>query len=97
MSAPQTNIEKQKRWHKGPLIGIALVTLFGVSMVFIWLMGEAANGKKPGDPQPAATHNWAACTRSKPIRSTAQASCGLGGNRRRDEPAAPETADPVRR
>lgn len=55
MSAPQTNIEKQKRWHKGPLIGIALVTLFGVSMVFIWLMGEAANGKKPGDPQPAAT------------------------------------------
>ncbi len=55
MSAPQTNIEKQKRWHKGPLIGIALVTLFGVSMVFTWLMGEAANGKKPGDPQPAAT------------------------------------------
>lgn len=54
MSAPQTNIEKQKRWHKGPLIGMALVTLFGVAMLFFWLMGEAANGKKPGDPQPAA-------------------------------------------
>ena len=54
MSAPQTNIEKQKRWHKGPLIGMAIVTLFGVAMLFIWLMSEAANGKKSGDPQPAA-------------------------------------------
>lgn len=54
MSVPQTDFEKQKGWHKGPLIGMALVTIFGVALLFIWLMGEAANGKKPGDPQPAA-------------------------------------------
>jgi hypothetical protein len=28
MSAPQTNIEKQRRRHRGPLIGMALVVLF---------------------------------------------------------------------
>lgn len=33
MSAPQTNIEKQKRWHKAPLIGIAAVVLFGLAML----------------------------------------------------------------
>lgn len=55
MSAPQTDIETQKRWHRGPLIGMALVTLFGLAMVFIWLMGEAANGRKPGDSETAPT------------------------------------------
>lgn len=54
MSAPQTDIEKQKRWHRGPLIGMALVTIFAVSLLFFWLTGEVASGKKPGDPQPAA-------------------------------------------
>ena len=62
MSAPQTNIEKQKRWHRGPLIGMALVTLFGVAMIFFWLMGEAANDKKPGDPEPAAAATTPAAT-----------------------------------
>jgi hypothetical protein len=53
MSAPQTNIEKQKRRHRGPLIGMVLVTIFGVAMLFFWLTGEAADGNKPGDAQPA--------------------------------------------
>ena len=53
MSAPQTNIEKQKRWHRGPLIGMALVTIFGVGMIFIWLMEESAKGGKPGTVPPA--------------------------------------------
>ena len=53
MSAPQTNIEKQKRRHRGPLIGMALVTIFGVAMIFFWLMGESANSKKRDFLQPA--------------------------------------------
>ena len=47
MSAPQTNIEKQKRWHRGPLIGMAVVAIFGVGMVFFWMMDEASNGDSP--------------------------------------------------
>ena len=47
MSAPQTNIEKQKRWHRGPLIGMALATIFGVGMIVIWLMDEAENAGNP--------------------------------------------------
>lgn len=47
MSAPQTNIEKQKRWHRGPLIGMAIVAIFGVGMIFFWLMDEAASGDDP--------------------------------------------------
>jgi hypothetical protein len=38
MSAPQTNIEKQKRWHRGPLVGMAAVVVF-VGFMFLWLTG----------------------------------------------------------
>ena len=52
MSAPQTNIEKQKRWHRGPLIGMAIVAIFGVGMLFLWMMDEASNGDSPtGAPE----------------------------------------------
>jgi hypothetical protein len=34
MSALKTDVEKQKRWHRGPLIGMAPVTFFGVAMLF---------------------------------------------------------------
>ncbi|MBC7476800.1 MAG: hypothetical protein H7317_01725 [Pseudorhodobacter sp.] len=50
MSAPQTNIEKQKRWHRGPLIGMALVAIFGVGMIFFWMMHEASNDSESGAP-----------------------------------------------
>ena len=53
MSAPRTDIEKQKIWHRGPLIGMALVVLFGVGLIVIWLMDEAADGQSPGDNVPA--------------------------------------------
>lgn len=49
MSAPQTNIEKQKKRHRGPLIGMALVAIFGVGMIFFWLMDEAASTDAPAD------------------------------------------------
>ena len=48
MSAPQTNIEKQKRWHRAPLIGMVVVVVFGVAMIFFWLMHESSqSGKVP--------------------------------------------------
>lgn len=40
MSAPQTNIEKQKRRHIVPLIGIGLAALFGVFLILSWGFGE---------------------------------------------------------
>lgn len=36
MSAPQTNLAKQKRRHRGPLIGIVVVLLFGGAMALFW-------------------------------------------------------------
>lgn len=54
MSAPNTNIEKQRRRHWGPLIGMAVVVAFGVAMIMIWL-GEEAVQSDPAAPPPAAT------------------------------------------
>jgi hypothetical protein len=36
MSAPEVNIEKQKRRHRGPLIGMAVVVLFVVALILYW-------------------------------------------------------------
>ncbi len=47
MSAPQTNLEKQKRRHKGPLIGMAAVVLFGVGLIGYWLIEESAMSENP--------------------------------------------------
>lgn len=55
MSAPQTNIEKQKRRHRGPLIGMALAVVFGVGLILYWLLDEAAEGQSPLDAEPAVT------------------------------------------
>lgn len=49
MSAPQTNLENQKRRHRGPLMGMALVVIFAVGLIFIWLMDESSGGETPGD------------------------------------------------
>lgn len=52
MSAPQTNIEKQKRKHKGPLIGMAVGVLFALGMLVL-LIGYVTD--KGGVPQGADT------------------------------------------
>jgi hypothetical protein len=49
MSAPKTNIDKQKRRHWAPLLGMALVALFGVALIVYWQFEEAAQGLSPGD------------------------------------------------
>lgn len=56
MSAPQTNIEKQKRWHRGPLVGMAAGLIF-VGLMFLWLTGAFG----PDDPAaPVATEQGGA-------------------------------------
>lgn len=41
MSAPKTNIEHQKRNHRGPLIGIALA-LVVVGIIFVVFLGDVS-------------------------------------------------------
>ncbi len=42
MSAPDTNIKKQERRHIVPLIGIALVVIFGIGIIVFWTGEEVA-------------------------------------------------------
>lgn len=69
MSAPQTDIEKQKRWHRGPLIGMALVAIFGVAMIFFWLMHESSNAGDSGPPPEAVGMKVPTANTGKPATS----------------------------
>lgn len=53
MSAPQTNIEKQKRRHRGPLIGMGLAVLFGVVLIVYWIGKEltGSEARRPVDAE----------------------------------------------
>lgn len=53
MSAPQTNIETQKRRHRGPLIGMGFAVLVGVGAILIWLFDEVETAGPP-EGEPAA-------------------------------------------
>ena len=43
MAAPDTNLERQKRWHRWPLIGIGASVAFGILMMFFWLFGTVSD------------------------------------------------------
>jgi hypothetical protein len=47
MSAPQTNIEKQKRRHRGPLIGMVAVVAFALTLLVWWLGYEVSESDPP--------------------------------------------------
>ena len=50
MSAPQTNIKKQRRRHKGPLVGLTLVVIFGVGLILYWIFELFAEAPEhPGE------------------------------------------------
>lgn len=59
MSAPQTNLDKQKWWHRGPLIGMAVVVAFAFGLFVFMMMQVVDEGAAPGAdviegvPQPA--------------------------------------------
>jgi hypothetical protein len=62
MSAPRTNLDRQKRRHIPALIGIAVTALFGVLVIVYWLFEEAAQS----DPPPAADEVEAPATAIPP-------------------------------
>ncbi len=56
MSPPDTNLKKQKRRHRGPLIGMALVAAFAVAVIVYWIGEEVATapGPESGEEEPTA-------------------------------------------
>ena len=50
MSAPRTNLKKQRRRHKGPLIGLTLIVIFGVGLILYWIFELFAEAPEhPGE------------------------------------------------
>ena len=63
MSAPETNIQKQKRRHWAPLVGSALVAVFGVALILWWVLEESAEAPGPDTSVPTeATSDIGAAT-----------------------------------
>lgn len=57
MSAPDTDLQKQERWHKGPLIGMAAGIVFA-GVVIAFLAGWIGQNPRDNNLQidaPAAT------------------------------------------
>ncbi len=52
MSSPETNIEKQKGRHRGPLIGIAVLLIFSTLMGFL-IFWEGTDGDRDEPLAPA--------------------------------------------
>lgn len=89
MSAPDTNLKKQKKRHIGPLIGIAVVLALVAVLGFSFL-GSA--DPEAADPQPGATAPEAAA----PIPGEAEPATPLDapeGQPRTIEPAPAPGAD----
>lgn len=47
MSAPDTNIEKQKERHRPSLAGMAIAAAFGVAMIAVLVVIVSARGEAP--------------------------------------------------
>lgn len=52
MSAPRTNVERQKARHRAPLIGIALSLVFAALIFIAYLAYEVGGGTSPEDTGP---------------------------------------------
>jgi type IV secretory pathway VirB10-like protein len=48
MSAPQTNLATQSRWHRAPIIGMIVVVVFALGLLF-WQMIMVAGSGTPTD------------------------------------------------
>ncbi len=70
MSAPNTDVEKQEKRHKGPLIGMGAAVAWGVGlliavMVYVFVIGGDPEGAetqvdgRTGDAEPAAAEGAA--------------------------------------
>lgn len=54
MSSPRTNLEKQTKRHRGPLIGIGLATLFG-AILAVLIVTTAIPDDEDGAPDGTQT------------------------------------------
>lgn len=55
MTPPDTDLNKQKRRHRGPLIGMAIIVVIGVGAILYWVFEEAATAPGPEDETEATT------------------------------------------
>lgn len=55
MSAPDTNLARQRRRHAFVLGGMALVVVFGVLIILYWLFEEVAASDPPEPPAETGT------------------------------------------
>ena len=53
MSASDTDLEKQKKHHKGPLTGIAMAVVFAVTLLAGLMIWTAYQGGNPEAESPA--------------------------------------------
>lgn len=51
MSPPDTNLDKQTRRHRGPLIGMLLAVLFVTGALVYYFVYLAAEGDTPGSAE----------------------------------------------
>jgi cytoskeletal protein RodZ len=89
MSAPDTNIEKQKRRHWAPLLGSALVVVFGIAMLLWWAFDQAAAAPGPDSTAPAETSGGtapAAGSGAPGAAATRGGTTGGPGNTRGSQP-----------
>ncbi len=50
MSAPHTDLEREARKSKWPMIGMGLAVLFGVGAIIFWLFYEVAEAPATDEP-----------------------------------------------
>ena len=76
MSAPNTNLDTQKRRHIGPILGMLAVVVFAVGLLVWWLADESAEA--PG-PDPEAAAGTAASADTGAVQQPAQQQPAQGG------------------
>ncbi|MGX0879094.1 hypothetical protein ACSSV4_003801 [Roseovarius sp. MBR-154] len=49
MTPPDADLDKQKRRHRTPLIGMAIICAIGVGVILYWIFEESATAPGPQD------------------------------------------------
>ena len=92
MSAPETNIDKQTRRHRGPLRGMLAVVLFALVMLAIlafWAFGRG------GTPQGAETQVQTGTGVIEEVEDDEAVSANVTVEEREEEAATATEADPT--
>ncbi|WP_375263403.1 hypothetical protein [Palleronia sp.] len=68
MSPPDTNTEKQKRRHKGPLMGLAGVITWALVLLALLAIYVVFRGNEPADQEPIGVETDTQETINPPVR-----------------------------